>query len=253
MRHHPLLCAALCGLTFLSPAAFRPFRAMADEVSLLRLEDSTGQSRTVICRPVEPGETAPAPISPASSPALAPAARQAGQRSAPSAALPREAQEGSFSRICPPPPTPSALPGWQLYADPAAVAAAWECYAPRKMAYAPRPWHGPDPAVHGPLPPLRPVSRPVVRKAAPAVPPSSPDASAPRAENAPAVGPTAPDPVAVKPGDAAPPPAGSGESEQTPARPERPRSLSGATPSLRGPGSPAPTRGLTTPAPETRR
>lgn len=46
----------------------------------------------------------------------------------------------------------NSVPGTPLYAPPAAVETAWNAYAPRRMAYAPRAWLGPDPAVHSPLP-----------------------------------------------------------------------------------------------------
>lgn len=79
-------------------------------------------------------------------------ARPQRQGQAELAPLEREVQTGTNYRICPPPTMPSETPSTQLYAVPYAVAAAWECYGPRAMAYTPRPWHGPDPAVHSPLP-----------------------------------------------------------------------------------------------------
>ena len=49
--------------------------------------------------------------------------------------------------------------------------AAWNCYAPRRTAYAPRAWRAPDPAVHSPLPPLRSTVR---RSAGPSAPSKTP-------------------------------------------------------------------------------
>lgn len=109
--------------------------------------------------------------------------------------LSREVQTGSQYRICPPPTMPSTLPSTQLYAVPFAVAAAWECYGPREMAYTPRPWRGPDPAVHSPLP-IKPTRAATSQKAKPqaAVNTAKPEAavagtlSGTQAPAAPAVG-----------------------------------------------------------------
>jgi len=67
-----------------------------------------------------------------------------------SAIDPLISRDGTY-RVCPPPPPYSLATGGPLFAQPSAVAVAWDCYVPRQMAYAPRPWRGPDPALHSPL------------------------------------------------------------------------------------------------------
>lgn len=190
----PLLCTlAVVSCLALPSLPQGPQPAEAQEAMVLRLQDSVGQARTMVCRPAEPGEVRPVeslPASPVPSPATSTTSAAAVRPEAapcppavvvvpaspvPARTVPVIARSVTRPNPCPPPARPNNLglvPGASLYADPAAVAAAWECYVPRQMAYAPRPWRGPDPAVHSPLPPLRRTWRPAVRataKPAPAI------------------------------------------------------------------------------------
>lgn len=141
--------------------------APVESLTRLTVLDDDGTLRTMLCRPLSvekttPRRVAPAPVTRAlpASPAQAP--------------VPDAASRQTASQPCLPPPRPTDLgirPNAPLYADPAAVEAAWNCYAPRRTAYAPRAWRAPDPAVHSPLPPLRSTVR---RSAGPSAPSKTP-------------------------------------------------------------------------------
>ena len=141
--------------------------ASVESLTRLTVLDDDGTLRTMLCRPLSvekttPRRVAPAPVTRAlpASPAQAP--------------VPDAASRQTASQPCLPPPRPTDLgirPNAPLYADPAAVEAAWNCYAPRRTAYAPRAWRAPDPAVHSPLPPLRSTVR---RSAGPSAPSKTP-------------------------------------------------------------------------------
>ena len=107
--------------------------ASVESLTRLTVLDDDGTLRTMLCRPLSvekttPRRVAPAPVTRAlpASPAQAP--------------VPDAASRQTASQPCLPPPRPTDLgirPNAPLYADPAAVEAAWNCYAPRRTAYAP--------------------------------------------------------------------------------------------------------------------
>ncbi len=146
-----------------------PPAAPAGGVTRLTVRDGDGSLRTMLCQPLSVEKTTPRRVAPAPATRSLPASPV--QAPAPAAASWQAAVQ---AQSCPPPPRATDLnisPNAPLYADPAAVEAAWNCYAPRRMAYAPRAWRAPDPAVHSPLPPLRSTVR---RSASPRAPSKAP-------------------------------------------------------------------------------
>lgn len=143
--------------------------ASAGGLTEITILDQGGTLRTMLCQPS--GVETAAPRRVVSTPLTRALPASPVQASAPAAASP---QPPARAQPCLPPPRPTDLnvmPYAPLYADPAAVEAAWNCYAPRRMAYAPRARSVPDPAVHSPLPSPRSTVR---RSARPSAPPKTP-------------------------------------------------------------------------------
>lgn len=171
MRICTVIIAALIGLPMFSLSA----EAEGQSNQVIRVQDSAGNVRNLICRPAEPGELATSPASPVISstpavPAAVPYPPDA--RATPTAA----------SQIFSPPQSTqnqvaTATSPRRLFADPNDINRAWAYFAPRKHAFAPRGVQGMDPALHGPLPALKraattTASRSTPRPAASAVAPA---------------------------------------------------------------------------------
>ena len=224
---------ALAVLVWLLPGSPTEIRADAATEQVLKLQDSNGNVRFLICRPATEEEIAWNPISeplhvsstlrqagdPKTSSAPAPAPTSPAISSAPVASSlpvsPKPAVSSASSRPASPAPAvasvsplpvsplpaspvpavspepavsstpvspggplssprsasswldncgPSGAQRFSLYADPNDIICAWQFYVPRENAFAPREFHGPDPAVYNRLPDMKPVPRPIAPK-----------------------------------------------------------------------------------------
>ncbi|MCH5277910.1 MAG: hypothetical protein J1E80_08800 [Desulfovibrionaceae bacterium] len=146
------LCAVLCPLSSpcaqqTAPAASTPASPVADGAAYrLSILDDNGTRRALVFQPITEAQAEPAATVATRAPA-SPA------QSAEPAASPAQADTPGQSSPAPGRPTDiNTLPRAPLYAPTTAVESAWNRFAPRQMAYAPRAWMAPDPAVHSALP-----------------------------------------------------------------------------------------------------
>lgn len=159
MRSLFVVTAALCAVLYplsspcaqqtapASPAISAPASPFPDGASYrLTVLENDASRGTLLFQPVKTAQTEP-------SPAVATHAPASPIQSVDSAASPAQADTSGQPAPAPGRPTDiNTVPHVPLYAPSSAVEIAWNRFAPRQMAYAPRAWLAPDPAVHSALP-----------------------------------------------------------------------------------------------------